>query len=33
LWTLWCMISRLRVKCDLTIPLSMQTVVWIATDE
>jgi hypothetical protein len=33
LWTLWCMISRLWVKCDLTIPLSMQTAIWVATDE
>ncbi|OAI08125.1 MULTISPECIES: heteromeric transposase endonuclease subunit TnsA [Methylomonas] len=28
LWTLWCMISRLWVKCDLTIPLSMQSTIW-----
>lgn len=29
LWTLWCMISRLWIKCDLTMRLSMQTTVWI----
>lgn len=29
LWTLWCMIARLWVKCDLTIPLSMQSTIWV----
>lgn len=28
LWTLWCMIARGWIKCDLTKPLTMQTRIW-----
>ena len=28
LWTLWCMIARSWIKCDLNKPLNMQTRIW-----
>lgn len=28
LWTLWCMVASNWVKCDLTIPLKMNTRIW-----
>jgi len=28
LWTLWCMIARRWVECDLSLPLTMQTRIW-----
>lgn len=28
LWTLWCLIARRLIKCDLNRPLSMQTRIW-----
>jgi len=28
LWTLWCMVARGWIKCDLTIPLNMKTRIW-----
>jgi hypothetical protein len=29
LWTMWCMIARHWVQCDITIPLKMNTRIWI----
>ena len=29
LWTLWCMIARLWIKCDLNYSLNMKTRIWI----
>jgi len=29
LWTVWCMIARYWIKCDLGKPLTMQTRIWI----
>lgn len=28
LWTLWCMVARGWIKCDLHLPLTMQTRIW-----
>ncbi len=28
LWTLWCMVARHWVRCDLSLPLSMNTRIW-----
>ena len=28
LWTLWCMVARRWVKCDLTMSLSMKSILW-----
>ena len=30
IWTLWCMIARRTVICDLSVPLSMETRIWLA---
>lgn len=29
LWTLWCMVARGWVKCDLNLPLNMKTRIWV----
>ena len=28
LWTLWCMVARCWIRCDLSLPLSMNTKIW-----
>lgn len=28
LWTLWCMVARCWVRCDLSLPLTMNTRIW-----
>lgn len=29
MWTLWCMVARQWVKCDLNVPLTMKTRIWV----
>lgn len=29
LWTLWCMVARRTILCDLSLPLSMDTTIWL----